>query len=166
MQLTLLKGKIHRATVTHSELNYEGSVAIDETCCARPASANPSRCTWDVNNGARFSPMRSAPTPAAASSRSTAVPRARWPSVTHHHRRLCLDDRSRGRRVRAEAGLRRRRNAITRTSDTLPEQPHDIEHGFASLQAHARACGLRTADLLAREPGRSPIWPCDAARCT
>ena len=29
MHLTLLKAKIHRATVTHSELNYEGSIAID-----------------------------------------------------------------------------------------------------------------------------------------
>ena len=30
MQRTMLKSKIHRATVTHSELNYEGSCAIDE----------------------------------------------------------------------------------------------------------------------------------------
>ncbi len=30
MNLTLLKGKIHRATVTHAELHYEGSCAIDE----------------------------------------------------------------------------------------------------------------------------------------
>ena len=29
MQLTLLKAKIHRATVTHAELHYEGSCAID-----------------------------------------------------------------------------------------------------------------------------------------
>ncbi len=29
MQLTLLKGKLHRACVTHSELDYEGSCAID-----------------------------------------------------------------------------------------------------------------------------------------
>lgn len=29
MQLTLLKCKIHRARVTHSELEYEGSCAID-----------------------------------------------------------------------------------------------------------------------------------------
>lgn len=29
MQLTLLKGKIHRASVTHAELHYEGSCAID-----------------------------------------------------------------------------------------------------------------------------------------
>ena len=29
MQLTVLKSKLHRATVTHSELEYEGSCAID-----------------------------------------------------------------------------------------------------------------------------------------
>ena len=29
MQLTLLKAKLHRACVTHSELEYEGSCAID-----------------------------------------------------------------------------------------------------------------------------------------
>ncbi|MGB5833405.1 MAG: aspartate 1-decarboxylase [Thiohalocapsa sp.] len=30
MQLTLLKCKLHRACVTHAELEYEGSCAIDE----------------------------------------------------------------------------------------------------------------------------------------
>ncbi len=29
MQLTMLKGKLHKARVTHSELEYEGSCAID-----------------------------------------------------------------------------------------------------------------------------------------
>lgn len=29
MQLTLLKSKLHRACVTHAELDYEGSCAID-----------------------------------------------------------------------------------------------------------------------------------------
>lgn len=29
MQLTMLKGKLHKAHVTHSELEYEGSCAID-----------------------------------------------------------------------------------------------------------------------------------------
>ena len=29
MQLTLLKGKLHRACVTHAELEYDGSCAID-----------------------------------------------------------------------------------------------------------------------------------------
>ena len=31
MQVTMLKTKLHRATVTHSELEYEGSCAIDGT---------------------------------------------------------------------------------------------------------------------------------------
>jgi aspartate 1-decarboxylase len=30
MQRTLLKSKLHRVTCTHSELNYEGSCAIDQ----------------------------------------------------------------------------------------------------------------------------------------
>lgn len=30
MHLTMLKAKIHRATVTHAEVDYEGSCAIDE----------------------------------------------------------------------------------------------------------------------------------------
>lgn len=34
MHLSLLKTKIHRATVTHSELNYEGSIAIDDNLLA------------------------------------------------------------------------------------------------------------------------------------
>ena len=36
MQLTLLKAKIHRATVTHAELHYEGSCAIDARIRPRP----------------------------------------------------------------------------------------------------------------------------------
>jgi len=39
MQRTLLKSKIHRASVTHCELNYEGSCAIDEDLL--DASNNP-----------------------------------------------------------------------------------------------------------------------------
>ena len=31
MQITMLKGKIHRAVVTQSELNYIGSITIDPT---------------------------------------------------------------------------------------------------------------------------------------
>jgi hypothetical protein len=30
MQRTMLKSKLHRVTVTHAELHYEGSCAIDE----------------------------------------------------------------------------------------------------------------------------------------
>lgn len=31
MTLQMLKGKIHRATVTQADLNYTGSITIDET---------------------------------------------------------------------------------------------------------------------------------------
>ncbi len=33
MRLTMLKSKIHRATVTDADLNYEGSISIDSTLC-------------------------------------------------------------------------------------------------------------------------------------
>ncbi|MCK5457905.1 MAG: aspartate 1-decarboxylase, partial [Melioribacteraceae bacterium] len=33
MKRTLLKSKIHRATVTGADLNYEGSISIDKTLC-------------------------------------------------------------------------------------------------------------------------------------
>ena len=29
MEITMLKGKIHRATVTQAELNYVGSITVD-----------------------------------------------------------------------------------------------------------------------------------------
>ena len=35
MLLTLLKGKIHRATVTQCDLNYEGSISVDATLLER-----------------------------------------------------------------------------------------------------------------------------------
>ena len=55
MQLTLLKGKIHRATVTHSELNYEGSVAIDGLLLDASGIREFEQVhVWDVSNGARF----------------------------------------------------------------------------------------------------------------
>lgn len=55
MQLNLLKAKIHRATVTHSELNYEGSIAIDELLLQATGIREFEQVhIWDVSNGARF----------------------------------------------------------------------------------------------------------------
>jgi aspartate 1-decarboxylase len=55
MHLTLLKAKIHRATVTHSELNYEGSVAIDGLLLAATGIREFEQVhVWDVTNGSRF----------------------------------------------------------------------------------------------------------------
>ena len=55
MLRTLLKSKIHRACVTHCELNYEGSCAIDEDLMdASNLLENEQVHIWNINNGERF----------------------------------------------------------------------------------------------------------------
>ncbi|PXW93270.1 L-aspartate 1-decarboxylase [Sphaerotilus hippei] len=52
---TLLKSKIHRATVTHCELHYEGSCGIDEDLMdAANLCENEQIHIWNINNGERF----------------------------------------------------------------------------------------------------------------
>lgn len=51
----LLKSKIHRATVTHCELHYEGSCAIDDDLLeAADLRENEQVHIWNVTNGERF----------------------------------------------------------------------------------------------------------------
>ena len=55
MQRTMLKSKIHRATVTHSELNYEGSCAIDDNLLeAADIREYEQIDIYNVTNGERF----------------------------------------------------------------------------------------------------------------
>jgi aspartate 1-decarboxylase len=51
----LLKSKIHRATVTRSDLNYEGSIAVD-AALLEAADIQPFEAVqvWNVNNGSRL----------------------------------------------------------------------------------------------------------------
>jgi aspartate 1-decarboxylase len=52
---TMLKSKIHRASVTHCELHYEGSCAIDENLLeAADIAENEQVHLWNINNGERF----------------------------------------------------------------------------------------------------------------
>lgn len=55
MDLTVLKCKLHRACVTHSEVNYEGSCAIDEELlqCAGIREYEQIQI-YNVTNGERF----------------------------------------------------------------------------------------------------------------
>jgi aspartate 1-decarboxylase len=55
MTRTMLKSKIHRATVTEANLEYEGSVSIDEDVL-RAADILPYESVeiWDCTNGARL----------------------------------------------------------------------------------------------------------------
>jgi aspartate 1-decarboxylase len=56
MQRTLLKSKLHRARVTASELEYEGSCAIDENLLEAADIREYERIEiYNVNNGERFS---------------------------------------------------------------------------------------------------------------
>ncbi len=56
MQLSLLKAKIHRATVTLAELNYEGSIAIDGLLLDASGIREYEQVhIYDINNGERFS---------------------------------------------------------------------------------------------------------------
>lgn len=56
MLLTLLKCKIHRATVTHAELHYEGSCAIDGRLLDIAGIREYERIDiYDVTSGERFS---------------------------------------------------------------------------------------------------------------
>jgi aspartate 1-decarboxylase len=52
---TMLRGKIHRATVTGADLHYEGSVTIDAELLARADIIPYERVDiWNVTNGERF----------------------------------------------------------------------------------------------------------------
>lgn len=55
MQLTMMKGKIHRATVTETDLHYEGSIGIDRAWMDEAGLLpNEQVHVVNVNNGERL----------------------------------------------------------------------------------------------------------------
>jgi aspartate 1-decarboxylase len=56
MRRTMLKSKIHRATVTGADLDYEGPIAIDTRLCEAANLKNFEKVdVYNISNGARFS---------------------------------------------------------------------------------------------------------------
>ncbi|MEH6577689.1 MAG: aspartate 1-decarboxylase [Amphritea sp.] len=56
MLQTFLKAKLHRVTVTHAELHYEGSCAIDGVLLERSGIKEYEQVhIYNINNGERFS---------------------------------------------------------------------------------------------------------------
>ena len=55
MRVKMMKSKIHRASVTGADLNYEGSIAIDEGLM-EAAGVLPGEAVhvWNINSGERF----------------------------------------------------------------------------------------------------------------
>ena len=55
MQRTMLKSKIHRATITEADLNYDGSLTIDEDLLDAAGILPFERVkVYNINNGERF----------------------------------------------------------------------------------------------------------------
>ena len=55
MQRTMMKSKIHRATVTAADLDYEGSLTVDaDLLDAADILPNEQLHIWDVTNGTRL----------------------------------------------------------------------------------------------------------------
>lgn len=55
MQITMMKGKIHRASVTEADLHYEGSISIDRALLdAAGLLINERVEIYNVDTGARF----------------------------------------------------------------------------------------------------------------
>ncbi|WGR90690.1 aspartate 1-decarboxylase (plasmid) [Bradyrhizobium sp. ISRA443] len=55
MQITLMKGKIHRASVTEADLHYEGSISIDRTLLEAAGFLINERVEiYNIDTGARF----------------------------------------------------------------------------------------------------------------
>ena len=56
MKRTMLKSKIHRASVTDANIDYNGSIAIDFELCAQADLLNFEKVDiYNLHNGARFS---------------------------------------------------------------------------------------------------------------
>ncbi len=55
MRRTVFKSKIHRATVTEANLDYEGSISVDQDLLdAADILENEQVHVWDVTNGTRL----------------------------------------------------------------------------------------------------------------
>lgn len=55
MEITMLKGKIHRATVTQAELDYVGSITVDAALLKASGILEYEKVQIvDINNGERF----------------------------------------------------------------------------------------------------------------
>src|SRR5512134_305008 len=55
MTRKMMRAKIHRATVTQADLDYEGSITLDRRLMdATDLLPNEAVCVWNVSNGNRF----------------------------------------------------------------------------------------------------------------
>ncbi len=109
MQFNMLKAKIHRATVTHAELHYEGSCAIDGRLLDISGIREYEQIhIYNVNNGQRFVTYAIRADEGSGIISINGAGRApRRAGRHHHHLRVRAIERSRSGAVQADPGLRR-----------------------------------------------------------
>ena len=87
-QIEVIKSKIHRVTVTQADLNYVGSITIDEALLEAANIIEGEKVQiMDINNGERFETYVIKGERASAVSASTAPPHAkyRWATSSSSH---------------------------------------------------------------------------------
>ncbi len=124
MQLTLLKTKLHRACVTHSELDYEGSCAIDSDLLTASGIHEYEQIhIYNVTNGERFTTYAIR---AEAGSQIISVNGAAAHKASPGDRIIIcayatLDEQEVS-QFKPTLVYLNEENTITHTSDTIPEQ--------------------------------------------
>ncbi len=125
MQRTMLKSKIHRATVTDCDLHYVGSITIDpELLEAADIREFEQVAVVDVDNGARFETYTIAGERGSGRDQGQRRRRPARPPRRHDHRHLLR--RLRPRRARELPPARRPRR--TRDNEILT-----VDHEVATL---------------------------------
>lgn len=124
MQLTVLKCKLHRACVTHSELDYEGSCAIDSDLLRLAGIREYEQIQiYNVANGERFTTYAIS---AEAGSRVISVNGAAAHKASPGDRVIIcayagLDERELE-RFKPNLVYLNEQNQVTRTGDSIPIQ--------------------------------------------
>lgn len=124
MQLTLLKCKLHRACVTHAELDYEGSCAIDEDLMRLAGIREYEQIhLYNIANGERFTTYAIR---AAAGSRVISVNGAAAHKAAPGDRIIICAyahmDAAEAEAFRPDLVYLDERNRVLRTGDSIPAQ--------------------------------------------
>lgn len=124
MQLTLLKCKLHRACVTHAELDYEGSCAIDEELMGLAGIREYEQIhIYNIANGERFTTYAIR---AAAGSRVISVNGAAAHKAEPGDRVIICAyaqmDEAEAQTFRPSLVYLDERNRVLRTGDAIPAQ--------------------------------------------
>lgn len=129
MLLTVLKAKIHRASVTHAELHYEGSCAIDSRLLdISGILENEMVHIYNVNSGHRFSTyaIRAEESSGIISVNGAAAHRAKPGDLVI----ICaygMCDEEEAKSYQPTLVYVDRQNRLTHTNHSIGEQKADIE---------------------------------------